>query len=69
MQEYDGPVCFAIPGNHDWLDGLECFLRYICCRDWMGGWLLPQVRVVRHIWQPSFGLLTVTCMFVCAAGG
>ena len=21
----------------------------------MGGWLLPQVRVVRHIWQPSFG--------------
>ena len=44
LKDYDGPVAFCIPGNHDWMDGLEAFLRNICCRDWLGGWLLPQVR-------------------------
>jgi len=34
---------FAIPGNHDWIDGLETFQRYIQHRGWLGGWLLPQV--------------------------
>ena len=28
----------------DWFDGLQTFVRYICCRDWLGGWLLPQER-------------------------
>lgn len=41
---YEGPQCFAIPGNHDWLDGLEMFVRYICHKSWLGGWLLPQKK-------------------------
>lgn len=39
---YDGPTAFAIPGNHDWFDGLNTFTRLICQRDWLGGWWLPQ---------------------------
>ena len=42
LREYDGPTCFAIPGNHDWIDGLETFQRHIQHRGWLGGWLLPQ---------------------------
>ncbi|RLN59801.1 hypothetical protein BBJ29_003927 [Phytophthora kernoviae] len=42
LREYGGPTVFAIPGNHDWFDGLNTFTRYICQRDWLGGWLLPQ---------------------------
>jgi hypothetical protein len=42
LEEYEGPSCFAIPGNHDWFDGLNTFIRYVCHRDWLGGWLLPQ---------------------------
>lgn len=38
LSSYNGPQCFAIPGNHDWFDGLQTFLRYICARDWIGGW-------------------------------
>ena len=44
LKDYDGPQCFCIPGNHDWFDGLQTFLRYICARDWLGGWLLPQEK-------------------------
>lgn len=36
------PQCFAIPGNHDWFDGLNQFMRNIVFRDWLGGWILPQ---------------------------
>jgi hypothetical protein len=43
LRQYDGPSAFAIPGNHDWIDGLETFQRYIQHRGWLGGWLLPQV--------------------------
>lgn len=42
LRRYDGPSCFAIPGNHDWIDGLETFTRHIQHRGWLGGWLLPQ---------------------------
>ncbi|RLN02449.1 hypothetical protein BBJ28_00006243 [Nothophytophthora sp. Chile5] len=42
LRDYAGPSVFAIPGNHDWFDGLNTFTRYICQRDWLGGWLLPQ---------------------------
>ncbi|XXG87147.1 hypothetical protein AAC387_Pa11g1907 [Persea americana] len=41
---YDGPQCFIIPGNHDWFDGLHTFMRYICHKNWLGGWFLPQKR-------------------------
>ncbi|KAK9809330.1 hypothetical protein WJX73_005806 [Symbiochloris irregularis] len=42
LRSYDGPTCFAIPGNHDWIDGLETYQRHIQHRGWLGGWLLPQ---------------------------
>ncbi|KAK3262485.1 hypothetical protein CYMTET_28662, partial [Cymbomonas tetramitiformis] len=42
LKSYSGPQCFAIPGNHDWFDGLDTFLRKICHKGWLGGWLLPQ---------------------------
>ena len=29
-------------GNHDWFDGLNTYIRYICQRNWLGGWHLPQ---------------------------
>ena len=25
-------------------DGLQTYLRYVCSRDWLGGWLLPQEK-------------------------
>jgi len=43
LQQYDGPTAFAIPGNHDWIDGLETYTRHIQHKGWLGGWLLPQV--------------------------
>jgi len=27
LREYEGPQCFAIPGNHDWFDGLQTYMR------------------------------------------
>nr|CAJ2472412.1 unnamed protein product [Leishmania braziliensis] len=36
------PLLFAIPGNHDWFDGLTTFHKYILERTWIGGWLMPQ---------------------------
>eukprot|EP00667_Euglena_gracilis_P000673 EG_transcript_674 len=42
LASYRGPQAFCIPGNHDWLDGLEIYLRMVCCSKWLGGWLLPQ---------------------------
>ncbi|THU63235.1 hypothetical protein C4D60_Mb01t13590 [Musa balbisiana] len=44
LHQYDGPQCFIIPGNHDWFDGLHTFMRYICHKSWLGGWLLPQKK-------------------------
>ncbi|XAR64067.1 hypothetical protein NMG60_11024271 [Bertholletia excelsa] len=44
LKHYDGPQCFIIPGNHDWFDGLQTFMRYICHKSWLGGWLMPQKK-------------------------
>ncbi|XP_026445875.1 uncharacterized protein LOC113346627 [Papaver somniferum] len=44
MKQYDGPQCYVIPGNHDWFDGLQTFMRYICHKSWLGGWILPQKK-------------------------
>ncbi|OVA15778.1 Phosphoesterase domain [Macleaya cordata] len=44
LKQYDGPQCFVIPGNHDWFDGLQTFMRYICHKSWLGGWFLPQKK-------------------------
>lgn len=44
LEQYDGPQCFLIPGNHDWFDGLNTFMRYICHKSWLGGWFMPQKK-------------------------
>lgn len=44
LKQYDGPQAFLIPGNHDWFDGLHTFMRYICHKSWLGGWLMPQKK-------------------------
>ncbi len=41
LRDYDGPTCFAIPGNHDYIDGLETFQRHILHKGWLGGWCAP----------------------------
>lgn len=38
------PMLFALPGNHDWYDGLTSFMRIFCSRGWIGGWRTPQQR-------------------------
>ncbi|CAL9226515.1 unnamed protein product [Arabidopsis halleri] len=44
LKHYDGPQCFLIPGNHDWFDGLNTFMRYVCHKSWLGGWFMPQKK-------------------------
>jgi len=40
------PTLFALPGNHDWYDGLTAFLRLFARREGgkVGGWLTCQTR-------------------------
>ncbi len=38
------PSLFAIPGNHDWYDGLSSFMKLFCQQRWMGGWRTQQDR-------------------------
>ncbi len=38
------PHLFAIPGNHDWYDGLTSFMRLFCQRGWIGAWRTRQRR-------------------------
>jgi Calcineurin-like phosphoesterase len=38
------PGLFAIPGNHDWYDGLTNFVREFCQRQYVGGWSMFQRR-------------------------
>ncbi len=38
------PHLFAIPGNHDWYDGLVAFTRRFCQQQWVGGWRTWQRR-------------------------
>jgi hypothetical protein len=42
--EADAPHLFAIPGNHDWYDGLSAFLRQFTQERWVGGWKTRQKR-------------------------
>jgi hypothetical protein len=35
---------FAIPGNHDWYDGLASFVKQFCQGRWIGGWRSAQTR-------------------------
>jgi hypothetical protein len=38
------PALFAIPGNHDWYDGLISFMRLFARRGCIGGWQTRQKR-------------------------
>jgi hypothetical protein len=38
------PSVYAIPGNHDWYDGLTGFLRQFGQGRWLGGWRTHQTR-------------------------
>lgn len=40
----DTPTAYAIPGNHDWYDGLTAFLRLFAQADPIGGWRTAQER-------------------------
>jgi hypothetical protein len=42
--EEKAPHLFAIPGNHDWYDGLTGFMRVFCAGAWIGGWRTRQRR-------------------------
>lgn len=49
----DHPALFAIPGNHDWYDGLTAFLRVFCQQSWVGGWTTRQQRSYFAIELPA----------------
>ncbi|HEX8695622.1 MAG TPA: hypothetical protein VF746_24625 [Longimicrobium sp.] len=38
------PHLYAIPGNHDWYDGLTAFTRLFTQGRWIGGWQTQQAR-------------------------
>src|SRR6266571_3865874 len=38
------PELLAVPGNHDWYDGLTNFIRIFCQKHWIGGWHTLQKR-------------------------
>src|SRR3954452_10267326 len=40
----DAPHLFALPGNHDWYDGLTSFLRVFAQQRPFGGWATEQTR-------------------------
>ncbi|MDX6259455.1 MAG: hypothetical protein QOH84_1143, partial [Kribbellaceae bacterium] len=40
----DAPTLFALPGNHDWYDGLTAFLRVFAQQRPVGGWKTEQGR-------------------------
>jgi hypothetical protein len=40
----DGPTLYAVPGNHDWYDGLTAFLRVFGQQANIGGWCTRQKR-------------------------
>jgi hypothetical protein len=42
--EAEAPHLYAIPGNHDWYDGLTSFMRLFCQGAWIGGWQTRQRR-------------------------
>jgi hypothetical protein len=50
------PTVYAIPGNHDWYDGLTGFLRQFGQDRWLGGWRTHQnrsyfaVKLPHHWW-------------------
>ncbi|MCB1986438.1 MAG: metallophosphoesterase [Burkholderiales bacterium] len=44
VSDRKNPLLFAIPGNHDWYDGLVSFSRLFHHKRWIGGWQTKQTR-------------------------
>ncbi len=42
--ESEAPDLYALPGNHDWYDGLGSFLGLFCQQSFIGGWHTQQQR-------------------------
>lgn len=40
----DHPLLLAIPGNHDWTDGLNAWSKIMTQKGWIGGWKTAQER-------------------------
>ncbi len=40
----EAPELFAVPGSHDWYDGLVNFTSIFCRNHWIGGWKTRQHR-------------------------
>ena len=38
----ESPKAYMIPGNHDWIDGLDTYMKQVLHRSSIGGWQLPQ---------------------------
>ncbi|HEX2771166.1 MAG TPA: hypothetical protein VHN18_01895 [Micromonosporaceae bacterium] len=51
--EADGPELFAVPGSHDWYDGLVNFTSIFCRQRWIGGWRTRQQRSYFAIKLPN----------------
>jgi hypothetical protein len=53
--QLDSPMLVAIPGNHDWYDGLTNFMRLFCSteNEWIGGRRLVQSRSYFAIRLPN----------------
>lgn len=49
----DGPELFAVPGSHDWYDGLVNFTSIFCRDRWIGGWRTRQRRSYFAIKLPN----------------
>jgi hypothetical protein len=49
----DDPLLVALPGNHDWYDGLTSFLRLFTQHQPMGGWQTRQTRSYFAIQLPK----------------
>jgi len=47
------PELFAIPGTHDWYDGLVNFTSIFCLNRWIGGWRTSQRRSYFALKLPS----------------
>ena len=43
-EEGQAPELFAVPGSHDWYDGLVNFASIFCRNRWIGGWRTRQRR-------------------------
>jgi hypothetical protein len=62
--EGERPVLFALPGNHDWYDGLTSFLRVFAQRRPIGGWDTEQTRSYFAVELPQrWWLLAIDTQF------